>query len=106
MARRKSHAEASQRAASLITHTHIAVCTHISELHTAVLKQLAVTLANTLRQDNVKVTAEANTGREQTLRPSTPVPHLKRRMGFSPLALQCTRLSVSTFHMFPSDAPR
>jgi len=101
----KNHAEASQRAAPSITPSH-AVCTPDTALRTSVLRQLALILVNTPRQDNVKVTAEANIGRTQTLRPSAPVPHLKRRMGFPPLALQFTRMSVSTFHMFPSDAPR
>jgi len=85
-------------------HSH-AVCIPYTVLRTSVLRRLALTLANTSRQDNVKVTAEAKTGKTQTLHPSTPVPHLKRRMGFSLLALQFTRLPVSTFHRYPPDAP-
>jgi hypothetical protein len=100
MARRKNHAEASQRAAPMVTHmqyTHQILC------YVLQFCDSALTLVNTSGQDNVKVTAEANTSKTQTLRPSTPVPHLKRRMGSSPLALQFTRLSVSTFHGFPTD---
>ena len=44
--------------------------------------------------------------RDETLHPSTPVPHLKRRMGFSQLALHFTRSSVSTFPTSSTDAPR
>jgi len=71
MALRKNHSQASHRTAPLITHMPYAH--HIPCYVLQFCESLLLTLANTSGQDSVKVTAEANTARTQTLRPSTPV---------------------------------